>query len=201
MRAQTFDISSGGAPTITGSVGGTVSGSSVVTNNLSVTVNFGELSPSNTNGIVKVTVPVAVRSTQPYQVTATLTFTSGASAQAVQKADVGFGMNNWHSMGANSRVCSNSPHIIYSPFNNDPSTGITISSAGRATYTSDLAHVGTSIVVLSGPRLSQTAQASRRTDNGYIFNAIFCITPQYYAAGSTTATITFTIGAGPSVTC
>ena len=199
--AQTYDISSGGAPTITGAVGGSVTGSSSVLNNLLVTVNFGELSPSNTNGVVKVTIPVAVRSTQAYKVTATLTYTTGASAQAIQKTDIGFGMNNWHSMGANSRVCSNSPHTIYSPFSNNPSSNVTLNASGRAQYASDLADIGVSTVVLSGPRLSSTAQASRRNDNGYIFDAILCITPQYYAAGSATATLTLTIGAGPSAAC
>jgi hypothetical protein len=201
LNAQTYDISSGGAPTITGASGGSVTGSANVLNNLSVTVNFGQLSPSNTNNIVKVTVPVAVRSTQAYQVTATLTWSSGAGAQAVQKSDIGFGLNNWHAMGSNSRVCSYSPHIIYSPFHNDPSSNMTISASGRAQYPSDLADVSLSTVVVSGPRLSQTAQASRRTDNGYIFDAIFAVTPQFYAAGSMTATITFTITAGPSVAC
>ena len=199
--AQTYDISSGGAPTITGASGGSVTGSSSVLNNLTVTVNFGELSPSNTNGIVKVTVPIAVRSTQAYQVTATLTFSTGAGTQTIQKTDIGFGMNSWSSMGANSRVCTNSSHIIYSPFNTDPSSGVTVNASGRATYTSSLNNIGSSTVVLSGPRLTSTAQARRQSDNGYIFDAIFCITPQYYATGSTTATITFTIGAGPSAAC
>lgn len=51
--AQALDISSGGAPTIAGSLGGSVSGSSSVLNNLVVTINFGEISPKNTSGIVK----------------------------------------------------------------------------------------------------------------------------------------------------
>lgn len=201
VSAQTFDISSGGAPVITGAVGGSVTGSSSVLNNLTVTVNFGEISPSNRNSIIKVTVPVAVRSVSPYQVTATLTFSTGVSAQAIQKTDVGFGMNNWRSLGTHAKVCTKSPHIIYSPFNNDPTTSISLSSAGRVLYTSDLADIGTSVVVLSGPRLTTDGTAARRTDNAYVFDAIFCITPQYYAAGSTTATITFTVGAGPNVSC
>lgn len=201
VSAQTYDISSGGAPVITGAVGGSVAGSSSVLNNLTVTVNFGEMSPSNRNGIVKVTVPVAVRGISPYEVTATLTWSSGASAQAVQMTDVGFGMNNWRSMGTNAQVCTHSSHIIKSPFNIDPTSSVTISGAGRATYGSDLNDVGTSVVVLSGPRLSKTSKATRATDNGYIFDAIFCITPQYYATGSITATLTFTIGTGPTVSC
>src|SRR5438132_10303537 len=101
-EAQTFDISSGGQPTITGASGGSVTGSSSVLNDLIVTVNFGEISPANTNSIVKVTVPIAVRSNQQYKVQASVTGSSNANAQAVQFTDIGFGINNFHAMGANS---------------------------------------------------------------------------------------------------
>ena len=66
--AQALDISSGGLPTITGSVNGSVTGNANVTGDLVVTVNFGEVSPLNTNSVVKVLVPIALRSNQPYQV-------------------------------------------------------------------------------------------------------------------------------------
>ena len=81
--AQALDISSGGAPTITGAVGGSVTGSSNVLNDLVVTINFGEISPSNTNNIVKVTVPIAVRSNQAYQVTATYSGAVNGNTQAL----------------------------------------------------------------------------------------------------------------------
>lgn len=193
--AQTFDISSGGAPTISGTLGGSVTGSSSVLNNLSVTVNFGELSPANTNGIIKVTVPIAIRSSAGYRVTATATFTTGASAQAVQSTDIGFGVRNIRSMGANARVCTNNSHTIVPLFNNDPATGVTINAAGRATYPSTLNTIGTNTLILSGPRLSSTISPVRQTNNGYIFDAIVAITPQFYAAGATSATLTFTISA------
>src|SRR5262245_12631089 len=66
--AQALDISSGGLPTITGAVNGSVIGDATVLGDLAVTVNFGEVSPLNTNSIVKVVVPIALRSNQPYQV-------------------------------------------------------------------------------------------------------------------------------------
>lgn len=198
--AQALDISSGGAPTITGSNGGSVTGSSSVLNNLVVTINFGQLSPINTNNIVKVTVPIAVRSNQAYKVTVTYSGSTNANPQAVQKSDVGFGLANWRAMGSNSRVCTNSPHIFYSPFNNDPSTNVTTAANGRAQYPSDLADVTTATTILSGPRLSNGGGA-RATNDGYIFDAIFAITPQFYAAGTTSATLTFTISAGPNVPC
>jgi len=201
VSAQTFDISSGGAPTITGASGGSVTGSSSVLDHLIVTINFGEVSPANTNGIVKVIVPIAIRSQQEYQVGVSITSSTNANAQAVQKTDIGFGANNFRSMGANARICPNSPHIFYSPFNNDPASNVTINGSGRAAYPASLNNIGASTVILSGPRLSQTAKATRRPDNGYIFDAIFAITPQYYAAGSTTVTLTFTISAGPAAGC
>src|ERR1043166_10017275 len=66
--AQALDISSGGQPTINGAVNGSVAGSVSVTSDLVVTINFGEVSPLNQNSIVKVVVPIAIRSNQPYQI-------------------------------------------------------------------------------------------------------------------------------------
>jgi hypothetical protein len=200
-EAQTFDIGSGGQPTITGASGGSVTGSSSLLNDLTVTINFGEISPANANSIVYVVVPIGIRSTQPYQVTVTRTGPSNANAQALQPADVGFGVNNLQAMGGNSQVCSNSNHIFYSPFNNNPSSTVTIAANGRASYQSSLSDISGSTVILSGPRLTKTAQARRRTDNGYVFNAMFAITPQFFAAGTSSATLTFTISAGPNVPC
>lgn len=198
--AQALDISSGGAPTITGAVGGSVTGSASVLNNLVVTINFGEISPSNTNSIVKVTVPITVRSNQAYKVTATYSGAINANAQALQKSDIGFGLNNWRAMGSNSRVCA-LPHTIYSPFSNDPASSVTINpTTGRVQYTSDLGDITTATTILSGPRLSNGGGA-RATNDGYIFDAIFTITPQFYATGTTSATITFTISAGPTAPC
>lgn len=198
--AQALDISSGGAPTITGTLGGSVVGSSSVLNNLVVTINFGEISPANKNNIVKVVVPVAIRSNRAYQISAMVTGGTNANAQALQRTDVGFGVNNLRSMGANARVCTRSSHIFYSPFNNDPASNATINAAGRVTYPSTLNNVGVSTVILSGPRLS-VGNAARRTNNGYIFDAILTITPQFFAPGVTSATITFTIANGPAAPC
>ena len=201
VAAQNFDISSGGAPTITGASGGSVTGSSSVLNDLLVTINFGEVSPANTNSIVKVVVPIAIRSNREYQVAVSVTNSTNANVQAVQMTDIGFGANNLRAMGANSRVCTISSHIFYSPFNNDPAANVTINASGRAAYPSTISNIGASTVILSGPRLSSTGKATRQTDNGYIFDAIFAITPQFYAAGSTSATVTFTISQGPIAAC
>lgn len=200
ISAQGFDISSGGQPTITGALGGSVTGSSSVLNNLVVTINFGEVSPANTNSIVKVVVPIAIRSNNPYQVTVSLASSFGANLQAVQGSDAGFGVGNLRSLGAGAKVCTRSSHIFYPPFNNDPTNTVTINASGRAAYQSSLANISASTVILSGPKLT-SGSVTRATDNGYAFDSIFAITPQFFAAGASSATLTFTISAGPNVPC
>src|SRR5829696_9314776 len=81
--AQALDISSGGQPTITGAVNGSVTGNASVTSDLVVTINFGEVSPLNTNSIVKVIVPIAIRSNQPYQVSVSMSGLTNANAEAL----------------------------------------------------------------------------------------------------------------------
>src|SRR5690348_7048467 len=134
ISAQALDISSGGQPTITGAVGGSVTGSADVKTDLVVTINFGEVSPLNTNSIVKVVVPIALRSNQPYQVSVTASGLNNGNAQALQAADIGFGLQNIRKLGGAGQDCSQSTHIIRSPFNNDPAVNATIGGSGRVTY-------------------------------------------------------------------
>jgi hypothetical protein len=199
--AQTFDIASGGLPTITGAVGGSVAGSSSTNSNLSVTINFGEVSPANKNNIVKVVVPIAVRSTSPYNVTAVVTGATNVNAQAIQRTDIGFGANNMHSMGGLlARTCDESPHIFAPQFDDDPASVFFIAANGRVAYPATLNNLLTSATILSGPPLSFLT-AARLSNNGYTFNAIFTITPQFYAPGTANLTVTFTILSGPNVPC
>jgi len=201
ISAQTFDISSGGQPTITGALGGSVTGSASVLNNLVVTINFGEVSPSNTNSIVKVVVPIAIRSTQPYRVSVSLAGLGSANPQGLQSSDIGFGAANIRAMGSQSQVCTQSNHVFYSHFNNDPASTATIAANGRVTYQSSLSNIAGATVILSGPRLQKSPNPIRQTNDGYIFDTIFAITPQFFAAGTSSATLTFTILPGPNVSC
>ena len=88
--AQALDISSGGQPTITGAVSGSVTGSANVTDDLVVTINFGEVSPLNTNSIVKVVVPIALRSNQPYQVAVSMSGLSNGKCAGRTSVGCGF---------------------------------------------------------------------------------------------------------------
>jgi hypothetical protein len=201
VSAQALDISSGGQPTITGALNGSVTGSASVLNDLVVTINFGEVSPANTNGIVKVTVPVALRSNQPYQVTVSSSGLINGNAQALQQSDVGFGIQNIRRLGGAGQICTQSTHVIPSPFDNDPETTATIGANGRVSYTSSLNNLSGSTLILSGPELSKNNSSKRQQSDGYIFDAIFTITPQFFAPGVSSVTLIFSISPGPNVPC
>lgn len=199
--AQALDISSGGLPTITGSVGGSVTGTANVQNDLVVTINFGEVSPLNTNAVVKVVVPIALRSNQPYQVAVSMSGLTNANSEALQASDVGFGIQNLRLLGGAGQICTQSTHIVRSPFNNDPATSATVAASGRVSYPSSLASLSASTVVLSGPDLSKNNSAKRQNSDGWVFDAVFALTPQFFASGVSSATLIFTISPGPNVPC
>ena len=200
-NAQALDISSGGLPTITGAVNGSVTGSASVLNDLIVTVNFGEVSPLNTNSIVKVVVPIALRSNQPYQVSVSISGLNNGNVQALQASDIGFGLQNIRKLGGAGQDCNQSTHIIRSPFANDPALSATVGSNGRVTYSSSLANLSGSTIILSGPVLSKNNSSKRQQSDGYVFDAIFALTPQFFADGVSSATLIFTISPGPNVPC
>jgi hypothetical protein len=199
--AQALDISSGGQPTITGAVGGSVTGSASVLNDLIVTINFGEVSPLNTNSIVKVVVPIALRSNQPYQVSVSVSGLNNGNVQALQASDIGFGLQNIVKLGGAGQDCTQSTHTIRSPFANDPALNATVGANGRVAYSSSLANISGSTVILSGPVLSKNNSAKRQLSDGYVFDAVFALTPQFFAAGVSSATLIFTISPGPNVPC
>lgn len=198
---QALDISSGGPPTITGTLNGSVSGSGSVLDNLVVNINFGEVSPLNTNSVVKVTVPIALRSNQPYQVAVSMSGLFNGNVQALQPSDVGFGIQNLRLLGGAGKICNQSAHIITPTFNNDPTLFSTINGSGRVSYQSSLASLSGSTVILTGPELSKNNSSKRQNSDGYEFDAIFALTPQFFAPGVSSATLIFTISPGPNVPC
>jgi len=199
--AQALDISSGGLPTITGAVGGSVTGSANVQNDLVVTINFGEVSPVNSNTVVKVVVPIALRSNQPYQVTVSMSGLTNANSEALQASDVGFGLQNPRLLGGAGQLCTQSTHVVRSPFNNDPALTASVGANGRVSYQSSLGNLSSSTVILSGPELSKNNSIKRQQSDGWVFDAVFALTPQFFASGVSSATLIFTISPGPNVPC
>jgi hypothetical protein len=201
VSAQALDISSGGQPTITGAVSGSVTGSASVLNDLVVTVNFGEVSPLNPNAIVKVIVPIALRSNQPYQVSVSVSGVTNANTEALQLSDIGFGLQNLRLLGGAGQTCNQSTHLIRSPFNNDPALTAGVGSNGRVFYPSSLGSLSGSTVVLSGPELSKNNSSKRQQSDGWVFDAVFTVTPQFFVSGVSSATLIFSISPGPNVPC
>ena len=199
--AQALDISSGGLPTITGAVNGSVTGNANVTGDLVVTINFGEVSPLNPNSVVKVVVPIALRSNQPYQVAVSMSGLTNTNLEALQAADVGFGLKNLRLLGGAGKTCTQSTHIIQSSFGNDPAISATVGSNGRVSYPSSLSSLSGATVILSGPELSKNNSSKRQQSDGWVFDAVFALTPQFFVAGVSSATLIFNISPGPNVPC
>ncbi|HEX3183393.1 MAG TPA: hypothetical protein VHQ94_01290, partial [Pyrinomonadaceae bacterium] len=87
------EINSGGAVTLTGNSGGGVTTDGVANSPLAVSINLGELGPSNTNSFVTAQVPLKLRSNAAYVLSMTATVTSsGTTASRITAADVGFGL-------------------------------------------------------------------------------------------------------------
>ncbi len=199
--AARYDIGSAGLPTISGSVGGSVTGSATLLAVLSLSVNFGDLSPINANQIVNVVVPVAMRTDSAYKVVVTISGTQSSDANAVRFSDIGFGIQNLRPFGNRPTACGGDS-IISSTFNNDPSASFTInSSTGRAQYPGSLSNLGTNTLVINGPQLSNNFGGSGQND-GWAFDAILAVKPQFFTPGTMSAvTLTFTISSGTTFAC
>lgn len=196
-RPGQFAIGPAGTPTISGGMNASVAGASQVGGRLQLTIDFGEVSPLNAARMVVVSVPVALRSLASYEVLATVSGTVSGDPNAVQLSDVGFGMQNLRRLGKFATNCGANSKIQL-PFNNDPSTNVDLSK--RAAYTSTLADIGLSRAVLRGPKLS-TKVINNKKKNGYIVDVVLVIIPQFYSVGTFRATLTLTMGSGPSLPC
>src|SRR5262247_1607235 len=87
------EINSGGSVTLTGKSGGGVTTDGVTNSPLAVSINLGELGPSNTNSFVTATVPLKLRSNAAYVLSMSATVTStGSTSSKISPADVGFGL-------------------------------------------------------------------------------------------------------------
>lgn len=201
VLAARYDLGSAGLPTMVGNVGGSVTGSGILNSNLVVTVDFGELSPSNANGLVTVVIPIALRADSAYQVVVTRTGSVLADPNSVQFSDIGFGIQNLRPYGNTPTACG-ANSIIANTFNNNPVSTVTINGGtGRAQYQSSLANIGASTLLVNGPQLTSNFNGSGKND-GWAFDAILAIKPQYYTPGVFNGiTLTFVISSGPAFAC
>lgn len=190
------EINSGGPVTLTGNSGGGVTTDGTLNNPLAVVINLGELGPSNLSSFVVATVPLKLRSNAPYVLSTIATVVStGATANKIIAADVGFGL------GAVSRVGIgvNNAGVDVNNTSGDPTlpaNGAINAGTGRFEYVTPRSNLGAfaaSTTALSGAYIMNAVPRSNAF--GLTVPAIFSVKPQFYENGTTTATVTFTITA------
>ncbi|HJQ27526.1 MAG TPA: hypothetical protein VKA60_26810 [Blastocatellia bacterium] len=194
------EVRAGGAASVSG--GGTISNNKAKGDQLDnpsvLTIDFGEVSPANTNAFVSATVPLRLRSNVSY----TLKMTAGAmsygsgtpDANSVTLADVGFGVTS-ATRDSGGGVASGTDTIASG--SGDPtsgSNGATSGSTGRYVYNSgfSLGDYSSATTLLTGPRVMQAAVPTGST-NGLVVNTVFAVKPQFFTPGSFSTSVTFTI--------
>jgi len=189
------EINSGGAVTLTGNSGGGVTTDGVANSPLAVSINLGELGPSNTNSFVTALVPLKLRSNASYVMSMSATVTSsGSTANRIGSADVGFGLGTITrsgvgvNTGADTNATSGDPTL--------PANGSVNGTTGRYEFTavrSNLSAFSSSTTALSGPYIMNAVPRSNA--NGLTVPAYFAVKPQFFENGTTTISVTFTVTA------
>jgi hypothetical protein len=189
------EINSGGAVTLTGNSGGGVTTDGVANSPLAVSINLGELGPSNTNSFVTALVPLKLRSNAAYVLSMSATVTSsGTTANRISAADVGFGLGTITrtgvgvNAGADTNATSGDPTL--------PANGSVNGTTGRYEFTavrSNLSAFSSATTALSGPFIMNAVPRSNA--NGLTVPAFFAVKPQFFENGTTTISVTFTVTA------
>lgn len=187
------DISSGGPATLTGTLGGTITGNTNKGDRLTgVTINLGDVSPVNTNPVVRAVVPLRLRSNVAYTLTVSTTGFSNADPLAIQAADVGFGIGNIQRTDSGVNVGGSDTPVAATL--GDPSAGSDAdTSTPRYDYPTakSLGYYTTARPVLSGQRIMQVVPAS--LVGGLTLDTYFSVKPQFFTPGSFSTTVTYTI--------
>jgi hypothetical protein len=190
------EINSGGAVTLTGNSGGGVTTDGVVNTPLAVSINLGELGPSNTNSFVTASVPLKIRSNAAYVLSMTGTVTSsGTTSSRIGAADIGFGLGTVSRSG----VGVNTGGTDTNATSGDPTlaaNGAVNGTTGRYEFTavrSNLSAFSSATTALSGPIIMNAVPRSNA--NGLTVPALFAVKPQFFENGTTTISVTFTVTA------
>lgn len=190
------EINSGGPVTLAGNSGGGVTTDGVTNSPLAVSINLGELGPSNTNNFVTALVPLKLRSNASYVLSMSATVTSsGSTANRIGAADVGFGLGTItrsgtgvSSTGTDTNATSGDPTLA--------ANGSVNGTSGRYEFTavrSNLSAFSSATTALSGPFIMNAVPRSNA--NGLTVPAFFAIKPQFFENGTTTISVTFTVTA------
>ncbi|MGA9994540.1 MAG: hypothetical protein WBP93_03945 [Pyrinomonadaceae bacterium] len=190
------ELNSGGAVTLSGNSGGGVTTDGVANNPLAVSINLGELGPSNASSFVTANVPLKLRSNAAYVLSASATVTStGTTSNKITAADVGFGLGaatrsgtGVNTSGTDTNATSGDPTLA--------ANGSINAASGRYEFTatrSNLSAFSTATTVLNGAYIMNAVP--RTNANGLTVPAMFALKPQFFENGSTTVSVTFTVSA------
>ena len=190
------EINSGGAVALSGNSAGGITTDGVVNNPLAVSINLGELGPSNTNSFVTASVPLKLRSNAAYVLSMSSTVTStGTTSNKIGAADVGFGFGTItrtgtgvNTSGTDTNATSGDPTL--------PANGSVNVTTGRYEFTavrSNLSAYSSATTALNGAFIMNAVP--RSNTNGLTTPAIFAIKPQFFENGTTSISVTFTISA------
>jgi len=195
--ANDFILGSGGTPTVTGTMPGTpASTDSSLANTITATLNFGEVGVQNTNGQVKIVMPIYLSAKKNYSIFVQRTAISGTSG--VQATDIGFGVGNIRAAIAGStQLTANavSGVTISGNFGSDPSTAPS-DSEGRPQFVATLNNISTvsPTQIFSGPITVANGGGIGDTHTGILADLTFVIVPQMFnTTPSFTTVLTITI--------
>src|SRR5262245_53957788 len=195
------EVRAGGPATISGNSGGGITNNKVKGDRLNspttLTIDFGDVGPANTNNFVTASVPLRLRSNLSYTLrmsAAAITYGGGPSdADSVTLADIGFGVM---SATRDSGGIASGTDTIAASASGDPTSGANggPNAAGRYVYNANhsLNHYTSSTTILSGPRINNAMVPTANT-NGLVVTTMFSVKPQFFTPGSFSTAVTFTI--------
>ncbi len=191
--ATALKLTSGGAATLTGNVGGGVTAQSAADAALATVVNFGDVGPGNANNFVCFTQPLFLRANVASTVSGAVTAESfGGAVNDVQKTDIGIGLQNLAVGGPNADI---STTTITAAYNADPCLAVKdadgVPAYSRTLNNLAVATPGTALITSTGPVSLRGNFAS--PNNRALVDLMLAIAPQAYGTSPFSATVTLTM--------
>jgi hypothetical protein len=189
------EIRAGGPATLSGNLSGT---GGITNNNVkgqalgTLAIDLGELGNANVGtSFVKATAPLRLRSNANYTVSMGATAVSNADPDGIQGSDIGFGIDSVSRADPSVKAGTDT---ITAGMSGDP-TADSDADLGTARWDystkKKLSFFSSSSAILSGTKIMNVTP-SAGTD-GLTLNSYFVVKPQYFAPGSFSSTVTFTI--------
>jgi hypothetical protein len=185
-------ITSGGAATLSGSLGGGVTTQSAVNVPLATVVDFGDVGPGNSNTYVCFTQPIFLRSNAAASLRAAVTASSfGAGPGVLQRSDIGIGLRNLAAGGVNASIATSTivPIFAADPCAAPVTNGIPAFSATLAS----LATVTPGTTVMSATGAWSVRGSLNAASNRVLLDLKLAIVPQAFSTGPFSATLTLTV--------